>query len=73
MEFERYGNVTRRASFLFPSPCGVMEFELFGNDIKHGTGFLFPSPCGVMEFEPGLGHNLQEARKVSVPLRGNGI
>ena len=35
----------------FPSPCGVVEFELKkGCSVTHVA--TFPSPCGVVEFEP---------------------
>ena len=52
MEFERriVGPEEAKEATLFPSPCGVMEFELI--DLYFKTNLeVFPSPCGVMEFE----------------------
>ena len=39
----------------FPSPFGVMEFELAVLTVDYDLPLMFPSPFGVMEFEPRAG------------------
>ena len=53
----------------FPSPCGVWDvsFERAANKDRRGG----PSPCGVWVVSR-LVRRMQEAKEVSVPLRGVG-
>jgi len=37
---------------IFPSPFGVVEFELLSFVYFLELSLLFPSPFGVVEFEP---------------------